>query len=101
MGSKKPSARAKQAAAFKADLFGAGATMGDLFAREEERSQRQAAEHEAAVRRKACESKNRYASRAEAEENLRWCESRGTKGLHIYRCPHCKGWHLTSHSFDD
>ena len=46
--------------------------MDDVFAREEQRRRDQDAEHDAALRRKACESKNRY------------------------RCPYCNGWHLTS-----
>lgn len=95
MGSKKRSAWAKQAAEFKAGLDPYG--MDDLFAREQERREDMTARHEAALREKACESKNRYASRAEAEENLAWCEARGTRGLSIYRCQYCNGWHLTSH----
>ena len=95
MGSKKRSARAKQVAEFKAGLDASG--MDDVFAREEQRREGMTARREAALREKACESKNRYASRVEAEENLAWCEARGTRGLSIYRCPYCNGWHLTSH----
>ncbi len=98
MTSKKRSAQAKQIADFKAQLgsFDGFGGVDDLFAREEQRRDRAQAEHEAAVRYKACESKNRYVTRAEAEENLAWCASQGKRGLHIYQCPHCKGWHLTS-----
>jgi len=99
MGSKKRSAWAKQKAEFAAELY--GNDMDDLFAREEQRRDETRAQYEAAQRVKACESKNRYASRAEAQENLAWCEARGTRGLSIYRCPYCKGWHLTSHPWDE
>ena len=94
MGSKKRSARAKQVAEFKAGLDASG--MDDVFAREEQRREGMTARREAALREKACESKNRYASRVEAEENLAWCEARGIRGLAIYRCQYCNGWHLTS-----
>lgn len=92
MGSRKGSARAKELAAFKAGLGG----MDDLFAREGDRLERDAEERERALRWKACESKNRYASRAEAEDAIASCAEHGTAGLHAYRCPHCHGWHLTS-----
>ena len=95
MGSKKRSAWAKQKAEFNAALDMSG--MEDIFAREQERVDDVTARREAALREKACESKNRYASRAEAEENRAWCEARGTRGLSIYRCQYCNGWHLTSH----
>ena len=95
MGSRKRSAKAKQVAEFKAGLDAYG--MDDVFAHERERREGMTARREAALREKACESKNRYASRREAEENLAWCEARGTRGLSIYRCPYCNGWHLTSH----
>lgn len=93
MGSRKRSARAREIAEFKAGLGG----MDDAFARERERQDEISARHEEALRQKACESKNRYASRAEAEENLAWCEAHGKRGLQVYRCPYCRGWHLTSH----
>lgn len=99
MTSNKRSARAKQRAAFEAGLedgLSAGG-MDDLFAREHAREERIDAEHDAALRHKACESKNRYASRPEAEAALISCEEHGRHGLSIYRCPYCNGWHLTSH----
>ena len=112
MGSKKRSAWAKQKAAFAAglaegerggyggfgddDVTGAFAEFDDVFAREDQRRAEAAEQREAALRDKACESKNRYATRTEAEENLAWCESQGRRGLHIYRCDYCGGWHLTS-----
>lgn len=91
MGSKKPSARAKQIAAFKSELGG----LDDLFAREDARREQAQEEHDAALRRKACESKNRYASRTEAEDAIASCADHGTRGLHCYRCDYCGGWHLT------
>ena len=102
MGSKKRSSWAKQKAEFAAGLggFGEGSGLDDAFAREGVHRKRAAADHEAARRRKACESKNRYASRAEAEENLVWCEHQGKRGLSIYECPYCGGWHLTSHPWE-
>lgn len=96
MGSNKRSARAKQRAAFEAQLGSAGDALDSLFAREDELRVERAEEREAALRNKACESKNRYVSRSDAEDARRWCEERGTRGLNIYRCDYCKGWHLTS-----
>lgn len=89
---------ARQVAEFKASLDAGG--MEDVFAHEQSRQEGISARREAALREKACESKNRYASRKEAEENLAWCEARGTRGLSIYRCDYCHGWHLTSHPRD-
>lgn len=94
MGSRKRSAQVKQIAQFKAGLDAGG--FDDLFAREEERHERREEEHEAVLRYKACESKNRYATQAEAYDAMRSCAEYGTKGLHAYKCPHCNGWHLTS-----
>lgn len=98
MASRKPAARAKQQAAFKAQagLFGADAA-DDIFAREERRRDELAAHREEARYEKACASKNRYATKGEAEAALLACAEHGRRGLHIYRCPYCKGWHLTSH----
>ena len=95
MASNKRSARAKQRAAFEAGFD--GNAMGDLFTREREREDRLDAEHEAALRRKACESKNRYSRKAEAENAIAACAEHGRRGLSAYRCPYCNGWHLTSH----
>lgn len=93
MSSRKPSARAKRISAFKTGL---GDDMGDLFAREEAHREKMADRHEEALYEKACASKNRYASRADAQEAIRRCAEHGTRGLHAYRCPYCHGWHLTS-----
>ena len=95
MGSRKRQAIAKQVAEFKASLGGAN-SMDDIFAQEDARRKRRDEEHDAALRRKACESKNRYAFRSEAEEAIASCAEHGTTGLHAYRCPYCGGWHLTS-----
>ncbi len=92
MGSKKRSAWAKQTAQFKASLGG----MDDVFAREDERRRARDEAHDAALRKKACESKTRYASRFEAEDTARACAEHGAPPLHAYRCPYCNGWHLTS-----
>ena len=92
MGSRKPSAKAKQVSAFKAQL----GDMDDIFAREEKRREDLSSRKEAALRLKACESKTRYSSRGEAEEAIRLCAEHGTRGLHCYRCSYCNGWHLTS-----
>ncbi|MBO4365182.1 MAG: hypothetical protein J5804_02680 [Eggerthellaceae bacterium] len=92
MGSKKRSARAKQVAQFKAQLGG----MDDAFEREQRRRDARSSEKEATLRRKACESKNRYSCRSEAEAAIISCAEHGTTGLHCYRCQYCNGWHLTS-----
>lgn len=98
MTSKKRSAREKQVAAFKEQLGAAfdADSMEDVFAREERRRADAAVERDAARRNRACESKNRYASRAEAEEAIASCAAYGRRGLHSYRCDYCGGWHLTS-----
>ena len=92
MGSKKRSAWAKQKADFNASLGG----MDDVFAREDDRRRHASAEKEAALRKKACESKNRYSCKSDAEEAIASCAEWGATGLHTYRCPYCDGWHLTS-----
>ena len=97
MGSKKRSARAKQVAEFKASLGG----MDDVFAREDGRKAARAQEKEAALRKKACESKNRYATKYDAEAAIASCAEYGTTGLHCYRCEFCNGWHLTSKPMRD
>ena len=92
MGSRKPSANAKRIHEFKSQLGG----LDDLFAREEHRADEISAKKEAALREKACESKNRYPSRYEAQAAIDACAAHGKTGLHYYRCQYCKGWHLTS-----
>ena len=101
MASKKNrSSWAKEKARFSAQLGGFDA-LGDVFAVEDLRHERAREGREEAQRYKGCESKNRYASRLEAEENLAWCERKGKRGLQIYECPYCGGWHLTSHPWGD
>lgn len=92
MASRKPAARAKRITEFKADLAG----MDDVFAKEERLRSERAQQREAALLRKGCESKNRYASRREAEDAIAACAAHGTRNLRCYRCEHCGGWHLTS-----
>lgn len=92
MGSRKGSAKAKRIAEFKAGLGG----LDDVFAREDERKSKKAQDREAALRKKACESKNRYSCKADAEAAIISCAEHGTMNLHCYRCPYCNGWHLTS-----
>ncbi len=93
MPSKKPSARAKQIAAFKAEAI----SMDDIFGREEQRRENLAARREEARYEKACASKNRYATRGEAEAAAVACAEHGRRGLTVYKCSYCGGWHLTSH----
>lgn len=95
--SRKPSANMKKVAAFKSQLGDGGlGGLDDIFAREEERSERQAVEHDEALYEKACASKNRYSSHTDAEEAIRLCAEHGTRGLRSYKCRYCGGWHLTS-----
>lgn len=68
----------------------------DLFARERTRQAQAEAEHNAALRRKACERKQRYATLADAQEAIEACAAHGTRGLRTYKCRYCNGWHLTS-----
>ena len=92
VASRKPSANAKRVSEFKSQLGG----LDDLFAREEQRQEHLSAEKQAALRNKACESKNRYPSRYDAQLAIDACAAHGTTGLHSYKCPYCNGWHLTS-----
>ncbi|WP_303858970.1 hypothetical protein [Senegalimassilia anaerobia] len=101
MASKKNrSSWAKEKAQFNAQLGGFDA-LDDVFAREDSRHAHLAEERDSVQRYKACESKNRYATLAEAQENLAWCQKQGKRGLQIYECPYCGGWHLTSHPWED
>lgn len=97
MGSRKRSAKEKQIAEFKQQL--SADSMDDAFEREERHREKRAQEKEAALRYKACESKNRYSCKSEAEAAIAACAEHGTTGLHCYRCPHCNGWHLTSKDY--
>ena len=96
MGSRKPSAKAKRLEEFRSQLGG----MVSVFAREERRVEEDARKKDAAQLEKSCRSKNRYASYAEAQDAVAACAEHGTTGLHIYKCPHCNGWHLTSHPWE-
>lgn len=97
MASRKPSARAKRVEAFRAELGG----FDDLFAREEKRHDQVAEHREQARYEKACASKNRYTTRAEALAVIDECAAHGRRGLSCYKCDYCGGWHLTSHPWHD
>lgn len=98
MASRKGSAKARQAHAFE-ESFDLGLLDG-AFAEERRRQERDAERRADALREKACTSKNRYATRSDALEAAAACAAHGRGGLHVYRCPHCDGWHLTSHPQD-
>lgn len=93
MASHKRSALKRQRDAFEAGL----GSMDDVFAHEEKHHETMAEDREAAMRRKACKSKNRYATRVKAEGAIAASEEYGHTKLYAYRCPYCNGWHLTSH----
>ena len=93
MASHKKSALRRQREAFESGFGG----MDDVFAREERHQEAMKVERAVALRHKSCESKNRYATPAEAEDAIASCAAYGRTGLHSYRCSYCKGWHLTSH----
>ncbi len=95
MSSRKPSAKAKRVEKFK-DQLRAAYEQDDPFAAENARRARDNEQREASRRKKTCESKNRYSTRAEANEAIQSCAEHGTEGLHCYQCPYCNGWHLTS-----
>ena len=102
MGSKKRSAQQKKIAQFKAELAGfdtdfASGGLEGAFARERAHLDGASERRQAARRTRACESKNRYATRQDALEAIELCAEHGTRGLRCYRCKYCHGWHLTSH----
>lgn len=97
MGSRKRSAQQKRIAQFKEGLGG----MDDLFGRERQRNEGADARRETHRRNRSCESKQRYATRADAEEAIELCAEHGAHGLQCYRCSYCHGWHLTSHPWTD
>lgn len=42
-----------------------------------------------------CEGKTRYPTRRHAKRSLRWMARHAvTRGLEVYRCQFCPGWHL-------
>ncbi|WP_296010049.1 hypothetical protein [uncultured Adlercreutzia sp.] len=92
MTSRKGAAKARRREEFLAGLGEAE----DVFAREERRREKDAEAREAVRRKRGCESKQRYASRYEAEVTIAECRVHGAPPLHAYRCPYCNGWHLTS-----
>ena len=98
MGSKKRSAQKRAIAQFKEEM--GSLDFGDVFDRERRQQDERSKRHDEALREKACASKNRYATRQDAEEAIARCEERGRRGLSCYRCSYCHGWHLTSHPRD-
>ena len=50
-------------------------------------------------RARSCSSKNRYPTRAAAENAIFACAEHGTVGLSCYQCEFCNGWHLTSKDY--
>lgn len=97
MGSRKRSARARQRERFESGLEDGLGGLSGAFAREEGHLEDLAARTEEHRRMKACGSKARYATRAEAEAVALECAEHGRGGLATYQCPYCGGWHLTSH----
>lgn len=97
MASRKPSARAKRIDAFKQEYGSSALDADGLFEREAARNEELDRHREQVRYEKACASKNRYATRAEAMDALAACANHGRRGLSIYKCSYCGGWHLTSH----
>lgn len=48
------------------------------------------------VKDKMCLNKALYITLEEAERAKRYCEKQRNVKLRIYKCPICKGYHLTS-----
>lgn len=46
-----------------------------------------------------CQRKVRHRTEAKALRIAARCAGKhGVRSLHVYHCPHCHGWHLTSQS---
>ena len=97
MVSRKRSAWAREKAAFAAELGSGNGADDDVFARERDRQEELARERDDARRWRGCERKQRYDTRAEAEDAVRACIAHGAPELRVYHCRYCGGWHLTSH----
>ncbi len=95
MSSRKPSARAKRKEEFEAGLR-RNCGIDKTFAQEQRRLKEGEHERKAALHSKSCASKKRYACENDAKTAIASCAEHGKRGLHCYRCPYCKGWHLTS-----
>lgn len=95
MGSRKQSARAKQRASFESSFSVDAFSLDNAFAHEDARREKKQAERESHLRYKACERKKRYPNKMDAQEALEACKRHGSRDLHIYQCPYCKGYHLT------
>lgn len=96
MGSKKRSALRRERDEYRT-AFDDRDDLGGLFEREATRRDDLRERAAEARRDKACASKQRYASRAEAEATIALSEAHGARGLSCYKCRYCRGWHLTSH----
>jgi len=98
MGSRKRSARAREIAAFRDEM--GTLDLGDAFDAERVRRTELAQSRDAARQERSCSRKQRYQTRADAEEAIRACAAHGTRGLSCYKCRYCGGWHLTSHPWE-
>ena len=93
MGSRKRSARMRVRQEFEREFF----DREDLFEGARESLGALAERRDQVRYEKACGSKRRFATHAEAKDAVRYQESLGKRGLSVYRCDYCKGYHLTSH----
>lgn len=51
---------------------------------------------ETTVEQFKCHAKRRHASKRVAARSAKEAQHRVALPLNVYRCPHCKGWHLTT-----
>ena len=93
MTSRKRSAIRKQREEFKAGFGGSDS----LFERAEAAQAQLNDVRESRLRARACERKQRYDTRLDAQDAIAACAEHGTRGLTCYHCEFCGGWHLTSH----
>jgi hypothetical protein len=84
----------------KHEFLSAEAGYDQLFEREHAREAHAQAAAQEALRQKACASKNRYLTRADAEAVAEECMDGGSAALSVYKCEFCDGWHLTSHPWE-
>jgi hypothetical protein len=96
MGSRKKSSWTRA----KREFLDTYADTHDIFAAEQKRYHISEINREKAFLEKSCQSKNRYNTKQEAESVAQDCMSKGAPRLTIYKCTHCKGWHLTSHPWE-
>ena len=48
-----------------------------------------------------CLGKKRFKDRAQAKRSVGNIKRNTTDQMRYYRCPHCKGWHLSSKNYGD